>query len=62
MYQVCRRNGFNGSTSSNHHQSATQAPPLVNLVPSSNGNVTLTFNNQVQRTGFPAENLVIKFS
>ncbi|KAK6625837.1 hypothetical protein RUM43_006136 [Polyplax serrata] len=57
MMEVCRRNGFNGSTSSNHHQSATQAPPLVNLVPSSNGNVTLTFNNQVQRTGFPAENL-----
>ncbi|EEB09942.1 hipk, putative [Pediculus humanus corporis] len=57
MMEVCRRNGFNGSTSSNHHQSATQAPPLVNLVPSSNGNVTLTFNNQVQRPGFPTENL-----
>jgi homeodomain interacting protein kinase len=44
MMEVCRRNGF--STTPSHQTS--QAPPLVaNFVPSSNGNVTLTFNNQL---------------
>jgi homeodomain interacting protein kinase len=44
MMEVCRRNGF--STTPNHQPA--QAPPLVaNFVPSSNGNVTLTFNNQL---------------
>jgi homeodomain interacting protein kinase len=44
MMEVCRRNGFSSSPS---HQ-ASQAPPLVaNFVPNSNGNVTLTFNNQL---------------
>ncbi|XP_059483910.1 homeodomain-interacting protein kinase 2 isoform X2 [Neocloeon triangulifer] len=44
MMEVCRRNGFSSSPS---HQSS-QAPPLVaNFVPNSNGNVTLTFNNQL---------------
>lgn len=48
MMEVCRRNGYNNSGSSSHHQAAQQAPPLVaNFVPSSNGNVTLTFNNQL---------------
>nr|CAD7268608.1 unnamed protein product [Timema shepardi] len=46
MMEVCRRNSYSNS----HHQQTQQAPPLVaNFVPSSNGNVTLTFNNQVQR-------------
>lgn len=57
MMEVCRRNGIGNSNSNSHHQSTAPAPPLVNLVPSSTGNVTLTFNNQVQRPGFPAENL-----
>ncbi|XP_066998883.2 homeodomain-interacting protein kinase 2 [Anabrus simplex] len=48
MMEVCRRNGYNNSSSNSHHQSTQQAPPLVaNFVPSSNGNVTLTFNNQL---------------
>lgn len=48
MMEVCRRNGYNNSGSNSHHQAAQQAPPLVaNFVPSSNGNVTLTFNNQL---------------
>jgi hypothetical protein len=48
MMEVCRRNGYNNSGSSSHHQATQQAPPLVaNFVPSSNGNVTLTFNNQL---------------
>ncbi|XP_065159459.1 homeodomain-interacting protein kinase 2 isoform X3 [Atheta coriaria] len=48
MMEVCRRNDFNGSTTSSHHQTAQQAPSLVaNFVPSSNGNVTFTINNQL---------------
>ena len=48
MMEVCRRNGYNNSGSNSHHQTSQQAPPLVaNFVPSSNGNVTLTFNNQL---------------
>lgn len=46
--QVCRRNDYNGTSSATHHQSAQQPPSLVaNLVPSSNGNVTFTINNQL---------------
>ncbi|XP_017767875.1 PREDICTED: homeodomain-interacting protein kinase 2 isoform X2 [Nicrophorus vespilloides] len=48
MMEVCRRNDFNNTSSSNHHQTAQQAPSLVaNFVPSSNGNVTFTINNQL---------------
>ncbi|KAG8229821.1 hypothetical protein J437_LFUL008189 [Ladona fulva] len=43
MMEVCRRNGY---SSNNNHQS-TQGPLVTNFVPSSNGNVTLTFNNQL---------------
>lgn len=43
MMEVCRRSGF--STDNNHQ--ATQPPLVANFVPSSNGNVTLTFNNQL---------------
>ncbi|XKL61288.1 hypothetical protein PGB90_008345 [Kerria lacca] len=51
MMEVCRRNGYvNNSSGSNHHHhnstSTTQAV-VANFVPSSNGNVTLTFNNQL---------------
>jgi homeodomain interacting protein kinase len=54
MMEVCRRNGFSSSPS---HQ-ASQAPPLVaNFVPNSNGNVTLTFNNQLSnQVLFPCSN------
>jgi homeodomain interacting protein kinase len=48
MMEVCRRNSYNGNNSNGHHQPAPQVPPLVaNFVPTSNGNVTLTFNNQL---------------
>lgn len=48
MMEVCRRNDYSNSGSSSHHQSSQQAPPLVaNFVPSSNGNVTFTINNQL---------------
>lgn len=57
MMEVCRRNGYASSGSGGHHQApapppppqqAAPPPPLVaNFVPSSNGNVTLTFNNQL---------------
>ncbi|XP_071442211.1 homeodomain-interacting protein kinase 2 isoform X2 [Hetaerina americana] len=43
MMEVCRRNGY---SSNNNHQ-GTQGPLVANFVPSSNGNVTLTFNNQL---------------
>ena len=55
MMEVCRRNAYNSSSSGGHHQSATAAPPLVaNFVPSSNGNVTLTFNNNQLPNQVPA--------
>ncbi|KAK9870978.1 hypothetical protein WA026_009938 [Henosepilachna vigintioctopunctata] len=48
MMEVCRRNDFNSSSSTPHHQPQQQAPSLVaNFVPSSNGNVTFTINNQL---------------
>ncbi|KAL3267050.1 hypothetical protein HHI36_011192 [Cryptolaemus montrouzieri] len=48
MMEVCRRNDFNSSSNSSHHQQPQQAPSLVaNFVPSSNGNVTFTINNQL---------------
>lgn len=48
MMEVCRRNDYSNTGSNSHHQSAQQAPPLVaNFVPSSNGNVTFTINNQL---------------
>lgn len=48
MMEVCRRNDYSNSGSNSHHQSAQQPPPLVaNFVPSSNGNVTFTINNQL---------------
>lgn len=48
MMEVCRRNDYNNSSSNSHHQATQQAPPLVaNFVPSSNGNVTFTINNQL---------------
>ncbi|KAF5294896.1 hypothetical protein FQR65_LT10694 [Abscondita terminalis] len=48
MMEVCRRNDYNNTGSATHHQPAQQAPSLVaNFVPSSNGNVTFTFNNQL---------------
>lgn len=48
MMEVCRRNDYNNTNSNSHHQAAQQAPPLVaNFVPSSNGNVTFTINNQL---------------
>ncbi|XP_028129752.1 homeodomain-interacting protein kinase 2 isoform X2 [Diabrotica virgifera virgifera] len=48
MMEVCRRNDFNNTTSASHHQPTQQAPSLVaNFVPSSNGNVTFTINNQL---------------
>ncbi|XP_046395394.1 homeodomain-interacting protein kinase 2 isoform X5 [Ischnura elegans] len=43
MMEVCRRNGY---SSNNNHQNS-QGPLVANFVPSSNGNVTLTFNNQL---------------
>nr|XP_023030165.1 homeodomain-interacting protein kinase 2-like isoform X3 [Leptinotarsa decemlineata] len=47
MMEVCRRTDYNTSTNS-HHQQTQQAPSLVaNFVPSSNGNVTFTINNQL---------------
>jgi homeodomain interacting protein kinase len=61
MMEVCRRNDYNGTTSAGHHQTAQQPPSLVNFVPSSNGNVTFTINNQLtnqvqrlvrERTGY----------
>ncbi|CAG9864718.1 unnamed protein product [Phyllotreta striolata] len=48
MMEVCRRNDYNNASSATHHQPAQQAPSLVaNFVPSSNGNVTFTINNQL---------------
>lgn len=51
MMEVCRRNGYasNSSGGSHHHHNSAAAPQAVvaNFVPSSNGNVTLTFNNQL---------------
>ncbi|XP_018563810.1 homeodomain-interacting protein kinase 2 isoform X3 [Anoplophora glabripennis] len=48
MMEVCRRNDYNNTTTASHHQPAQQAPSLVaNFVPSSNGNVTFTINNQL---------------
>ncbi|XP_045479156.1 homeodomain-interacting protein kinase 2 isoform X3 [Harmonia axyridis] len=48
MMEVCRRNDFNSSSTTTHHQQPQQAPSLVaNFVPSSNGNVTFTINNQL---------------
>lgn len=51
MMEVCRRNGYinnSGGNSHHHHNSATAPQAVVaNFVPSSNGNVTLTFNNQL---------------
>lgn len=48
MMEVCRRNDFSNPSSNGHHQSAQQAPSLMaNFVPSSNGNVTFTINNQL---------------
>ncbi|KAJ8984613.1 hypothetical protein NQ317_006075 [Molorchus minor] len=47
MMEVCRRSDYSNTTAS-HHQPAQQAPSLVaNFVPSSNGNVTFTINNQL---------------
>ncbi|KAK3928942.1 Homeodomain-interacting protein kinase 2 [Frankliniella fusca] len=46
MMEVCRRNAYNSTSSGGHHQPAAAAPSLVaSFVPNSNGNVTLTFNN-----------------
>lgn len=50
MMEVCRRNGYiNNTNGSTHHHNSTTTPQAViaNFVPSSNGNVTLTFNNQL---------------
>ncbi|KAK5643997.1 hypothetical protein RI129_007842 [Pyrocoelia pectoralis] len=48
MMEVCRRNDYNNTGTTTHHQPAQQAPSLVaNFVPSSNGNVTFTINNQL---------------
>lgn len=48
MMEVCRRNDYSTSSTAAHHQPAQQAPSLVaNFVPSSNGNVTFTINNQL---------------
>uniref|UniRef100_A0A1Y1N470 non-specific serine/threonine protein kinase n=1 Tax=Photinus pyralis TaxID=7054 RepID=A0A1Y1N470_PHOPY len=48
MMEVCRRNDYNNTGATTHHQPAQQAPSLVaNFVPSSNGNVTFTINNQL---------------
>ncbi|XP_066152943.1 homeodomain-interacting protein kinase 2 isoform X3 [Euwallacea fornicatus] len=47
MMEVCRRNDYSSSSTAAHHQQAQQAPSLVNFVPSSNGNVTFTINNQL---------------
>ncbi|KAJ8949716.1 hypothetical protein NQ318_013585 [Aromia moschata] len=48
MMEVCRRNDYNNTTTASHHPPAQQAPSLVaNFVPSSNGNVTFTINNQL---------------
>ncbi|CAH1970597.1 unnamed protein product [Acanthoscelides obtectus] len=48
MMEVCRRNDYNNSNTTSHHQPAQQAPSLVaNFVPNSNGNVTFTINNQL---------------
>ncbi|XP_044749425.1 homeodomain-interacting protein kinase 2 isoform X2 [Coccinella septempunctata] len=48
MMEVCRRNDFSSSSNATHHQQPQQAPSLVaNFVPSSNGNVTFTINNQL---------------
>lgn len=48
MMEVCRRNDYNSTASASHHQQPQQAPSLVaNFVPSSNGNVTFTINNQL---------------
>ncbi|XP_060532536.1 homeodomain-interacting protein kinase 2 isoform X4 [Cylas formicarius] len=48
MMEVCRRNDFANAASATHHQPAQQPPSLVaNFVPSSNGNVTFTINNQL---------------
>ncbi|XP_065206382.1 homeodomain-interacting protein kinase 2 isoform X3 [Planococcus citri] len=51
MMEVCRRNGYvNNSSGSSHHHHSSAGPPqavVANFVPSSNGNVTLAFNNQL---------------
>ncbi|KAF5284534.1 hypothetical protein FQA39_LY17007 [Lamprigera yunnana] len=48
MMEVCRRNDYSNTSSATHHQPTQQAPSLVaNFVPSSNGNVTFTINNQL---------------
>ncbi|KAK4887738.1 hypothetical protein RN001_004009 [Aquatica leii] len=47
MMEVCRRNDYNNTGSATHHQPTQQAPLVANFVPSSNGNVTFTFNNQL---------------
>ncbi|KAL1510089.1 hypothetical protein ABEB36_004744 [Hypothenemus hampei] len=48
MMEVCRRNDFSTSSTAAHQQAHQQAPPIVaNFVPSSNGNVTFTINNQL---------------
>ncbi|KAG5883969.1 hypothetical protein JTB14_004176 [Gonioctena quinquepunctata] len=48
MMEVCRRNDYNNTSTAPHHQATQHAPSLVaNFVPSSNGNVTFTINNQL---------------
>lgn len=49
MMEVCRRNGFTSVTNgTSHANGAGQAQTVVaNFVPSTNGNVTLTFNSQL---------------
>uniref|UniRef100_A0AAR5PUN3 Protein kinase domain-containing protein n=1 Tax=Dendroctonus ponderosae TaxID=77166 RepID=A0AAR5PUN3_DENPD len=48
MMEVCRRSDNSTTATAAHHPPAQQAPSLVaNFVPSSNGNVTFTINNQL---------------
>lgn len=48
MMEVCRRSDSSTTATTAHHPPTQQAPSLVaNFVPSSNGNVTFTINNQL---------------